>query len=378
MKDIASTPADFDAENEIDQPQALDGAVLSEMLSDDMAPASSETDGGGIQSRDFRALAARDAYASDDDSYAGMVDVLTLFEMWDTSAEDDARSFTLTGLGSWLVQQELAVTDIRPVVDFAWFPPMSFETEDFALSEFSELIPSDPNFGQQWHLNNTGIGIDLNITDVWDDYTGDGVRVVVIDTGTDRSHEDLAANINFGLDWDYLQNDGVAEPVGSASSQHHGTAVTGIIGQVNNSVGGVGVAYDSELIIFRGYGIDAAFGDEVWLDAAGLGDAVGNPFGNSIDGDVVNMSAGYGDDVFIWTQFLQDAVDAMETAAEDGRGGLGTIMVKSAGNSRAAAGSSLREESTAELYDTTRHTINVGPPNAPATSPAILHRVQTC
>ncbi|MEN0001103.1 MAG: S8 family serine peptidase [Pseudomonadota bacterium] len=358
MKDITSTPADFDADHGIEEAPALDSFGLSDMLSGDMTEDLDGSNADGIQNRDFRALAARDDYdAADDDD--GMFDVLSLYDRRDDSVDGDARSFTLAGLSSWLTQYETAYPDALPIVDIGWFPPMAFVADDIDQSEFAELIPTDPRFGQQWHLNNTGIGIDLNITDVWDDYTGDGIRVVVIDTGTDRSHEDLAANINFALDWDYLQNDAVAEPVGTAVSQHHGTAVTGIIGQVNNSVGGVGVAYDSELIIFRGYGIDAAFGDEVWLDAAGLGDTVGNPNGNSIDGDVVNMSAGYGDDVFIWTQFLQDAVDAMETAAEDGRGGLGTIMVKSAGNSRDAANSTLREESTAELYDTTRHTINV-------------------
>jgi hypothetical protein len=36
-------------------------------------------------------------------------------------------------------------------------------------------MPSDPLFGSQWHLNDPhyfGANIDINVTKVWDDYTG--------------------------------------------------------------------------------------------------------------------------------------------------------------------------------------------------------------
>ncbi|MEX0366817.1 MAG: S8 family serine peptidase, partial [Ruegeria sp.] len=368
MKDIVSGPAVFETDNDTGPWTEADATPTSDMLAEEMV-----LDATGVTAdemlpdpgQDGSERARQDAIsvipgqteeAEDTTTYTSLVDPVTLPDMWSNAFDDSARNINLASLGGWFAQYGEAAAD---AAEAAATPRLTNLSEAFDGSEFAELIPTDPQFGQQWHLNNTGVGIDLNITDVWDDYTGDGVRVVVIDTGTDRSHEDLSANINFGLDWDYQQNDGVAEPVGTASSQHHGTAVTGIIGQVNNSVGGVGVAYDSELIIFRGYGIDTSYGDEVWLDAAGLGDTTGNPSGNVIDGDVVNMSAGTGSTVFFWTQFIQDAVDAMETAAEDGRGGLGTVLVKSAGNSRAGANSSLREESTAEAYDATRHTINV-------------------
>ncbi|MEO0861148.1 MAG: S8 family serine peptidase [Pseudomonadota bacterium] len=241
-----------------------------------------------------------------------------------------------------------------------WMVPMANEnllSDPFAAAE---LIPNDPNFNQQWHLRNTTAGqFDLNVTDVWDDYTGDGVRVVVIDTGIDRDHPDLLANMNFGIDWDYQDGDTVPEPVGSARSQHHGTAVAGIVGAANNSVGGVGVAYDAELVSFRGYGLFGDFGSEVWQDAAGLGDTVGNPTGDSTDADIVTMSAGSGSTVFYYTNDNANAVSDMSNNANNGRDGLGTIMVKSAGNSRAGANSSAREEGTAELWDSTRFVINV-------------------
>ncbi len=50
------------------------------------------------------------------------------------------------------------------------------------------LIPGDGLFSSQWHLLNTGqggglSGIDINVTGVWDDYTGAGVDVGVVDDG---------------------------------------------------------------------------------------------------------------------------------------------------------------------------------------------------
>ena len=36
------------------------------------------------------------------------------------------------------------------------------------------LVPVDPGFGSQWHLHNHYYpDADLNVTPVWDDYTGD-------------------------------------------------------------------------------------------------------------------------------------------------------------------------------------------------------------
>ena len=55
------------------------------------------------------------------------------------------------------------------------------------------MTPDDTLFSQQWHLSgNAGI----NAPDAWDQTTGDSDQVVVvIDTGVDYNHPDLAANI---------------------------------------------------------------------------------------------------------------------------------------------------------------------------------------
>ncbi|MEM9012535.1 MAG: S8 family serine peptidase [Pseudomonadota bacterium] len=220
----------------------------------------------------------------------------------------------------------------------------------------TELLPTlNPLFNSQWHLRNTTAGqFDINVVDVWDDYTGDGISVTVIDNGFDTTHEDFAGNYLFATDYDYQDGDFFPGPTGS---QNHGTAVMGIIGAADNSVGGVGVAFDVDIRGYRGLAF-SVLEDQI-LDAAGEGDGVGNTNGNANGSDVVNMSFGLSEDVFNTNADLLAAVDALETGSENGRSGLGTIYVKSNGNSRDNAGSSLREEATAEAMDSTKYTINV-------------------
>ena len=72
-------------------------------------------------------------------------------------------------------------------------PRDSFSEQPFGVVETTELapepaaVPSDPLFGSQWSLLNTGQtggtpGIDINVVDVWDDYSGAGVVIGVVDT----------------------------------------------------------------------------------------------------------------------------------------------------------------------------------------------------
>ncbi|MCC1495027.1 S8 family serine peptidase, partial [Cognatishimia sp. F0-27] len=224
------------------------------------------------------------------------------------------------------------------------------------------FIPTDPLFGQQLHLLNNNAGqLDLNVVDVWDDYSGDGVQVAVHEDGIDLLHPDLAAQLLTTIDYDYTNNDfDPSATLGDPSSGDHGVAVTGIIGaQQGNNLGGVGVAWGVEMVVYRGYG--AAGGENIY-DSAGLGDGLptdggpGNTNGNDNGSDIINKSAGFGANVFIARTAQQEALAEI---AEFGREGLGTLFVKSSGNSRAGANSSSREEGTAEAEDTVQHSINV-------------------
>ncbi|MDR0810268.1 MAG: S8 family serine peptidase, partial [Gemmobacter sp.] len=199
-------------------------------------------------------------------------------------------------------------------------------------------MPTDPMLSQQWHLRNTTPGLlDLNVASVWNPfegiaYTGAGIRVVVIDNGFDYMHPDLAPNYSTVLDYDF--DDGDFDPFGT-SSDSHGTAVMGIIGAAANGTGTVGVAYGVQLVGYRTIGVI----NDAWLQ--NIRDGIHNA-AMTVAGDVINISQGISNDLN--SEFgvgynaarFDEIETSIGTAVTSGRGGLGSIIVKSAGNSRAA------------------------------------------
>lgn len=180
-------------------------------------------------------------------------------------------------------------------------------------------LPTDPLFAQQWHLLNTGqsggpVRYDLHVTDVWDDYTGRGVTVGVIDNGVDHLHPDLDGNYAVDPDFDAAY--------GSLRAAH-GTAVAGLIAaEAGNGLGGVGVAPDAGIVGFHAIGEGGSFGalleamrSQADLDVSNNSWSYQVPFVDDLQG---NAFRGFG--------------QAMEAAAAQGRGGLGTVLVFAAGN----------------------------------------------
>jgi subtilisin-like proprotein convertase family protein len=170
----------------------------------------------------------------------------------------------------------------------------------------STRVPSDPKFGQQWHLLNTSLpAADANVEPAWNaGYTGTGVVVGVIDGGVQTGHEDLAANYN-----------STASKSGGSSS--HGTSVAGVIAAVEgNGKGGVGAAYDAQWSKLY-YGSSSSTADNfLWR--------------NDIN-DIKNNSWGPYDDGTIWTMSSVER-NALRDSVANGRGGLGEIFTWAAGN----------------------------------------------
>ncbi|MDO9524361.1 MAG: S8 family serine peptidase [Gemmobacter sp.] len=229
--------------------------------------------------------------------------------------------------------------------------------------------PTDPGVVNQFYIDATGVGeLDLNVTEVWPEFTGAGVRVAVLDDGVDNVHEDLAANYNYGGEWDFRDDDWSAQHVNP--DEAHGTAVAGIIAMADNDVGGVGVAYGSTVAGFRVHTVVTA--DGMNQIAEGIATASGqiNPHIPSVDHtmDVVNMSLGtaiggtfydawgFGDAPWIAIN------SALVNGVAIGRGGLGTIYVKSAGNARAAD-----QDSNTESWGANPATISVAAVNRDGT-----------
>ncbi|TAL43533.1 MAG: hypothetical protein EPN89_15610, partial [Methylovulum sp.] len=182
-------------------------------------------------------------------------------------------------------------------------------------------VPTDPLLTDQWYIN------DLNILPVWTDYSGKGVRIGMYEPDGDFAvsreifdyhHPDLAQNV----DSSFLAN---ATDIPSGDFSNHATAVAGIMVAARNGEGVVGVAYDAKL---SGYSL-------------GTEDYFANP-GHIPDYsafDVVNNSW-QSRNFFALNFFLNDATqtrftDVVSNAINNGREGLGTVMVFAGGNERA-------------------------------------------
>lgn len=222
-----------------------------------------------------------------------------------------------------------------------------------------QLTPPDPDFGEQWPLENTGqfMGVpdaDIDATDAWDieDGTSNTIVVAVIDSGVDLGHPDLASSIwtNPGEDaWsdpldpttgDGIDNDGnglvddwkgwdyVGASVLLPSPDNdptdmlgHGTHVSGIVAAASNSAGGVGVNFHAKIIPMKigdnGQGLNSLMAIEAINDLIELKT---RPVNGEPNLRVINAS---------WGGILP--LTAMQTAI-DAAGAAGILFVCAAGN----------------------------------------------
>lgn len=192
-------------------------------------------------------------------------------------------------------------------------------------------LNTDPLLANQWHIRNVGAsafstalptsGNDMNVAGAWaSGFSGRGIKVAVLDTGLEIAHEDLAANVDAASSFNFLT--GTSDPTldASVAGTDHGTQVAGIIGAVAfNGKGGRGVAYNARL---RGYN---------WLksqSSANYRDAMGG-HAMSSDNAVFNQSFnGSAPKLLPSTQAFIDIDGNLNSL----RGGLGAVLVKSAGN----------------------------------------------
>ena len=129
------------------------------------------------------------------------------------------------------------------------------------------------------YVNSTGVGCINSKMMHNSGITGAGVKVAVIDTGIDYTHEDLDSNYKGGYDFVFSDSDPFDDSYNS-----HGTHVAGIIAAEQNGVGVVGVAPNASIYAVKvldgsGYGLAS------WV-IAGIEWAVEN------DMDVVVISSG--------------------------------------------------------------------------------------
>ena len=235
-------------------------------------------------------------------------------------------------------------TQLRTVArQLALDPGVEFvELDELARPLFT---PLDPGYTlNQWHLkaaSSTDAGA-TNLPSAWDTTKGSGVVVAVIDTGY-RPHADLNANLLPGYDFvtfatantnggglggngldpgDWEAAGQCADGSPATDSSWHGTHVAGTIAAVNNTAGGIGLAFNAKILPVRALGTCGGFGSDIaaamrW--SAGL--AVPNVPANANPARVLNLSLGGPGPC---TQVYQDAVDAVRAA--------GSAVVAATGN----------------------------------------------
>jgi subtilisin family serine protease len=105
---------------------------------------------------------------------------------------------------------------------------------------------NDNDFGKQWGLAKIGA------PEAWARTTGAGIRVGIVDTGVDLTHEDLAGRVVESISCVGAAGD-PAKCSGSAQDdQGHGTHVAGIIAaNKDNTLGIAGVAPDAQLVVAK-------------------------------------------------------------------------------------------------------------------------------
>ncbi|MGB2727362.1 MAG: S8 family serine peptidase [Halobacteriota archaeon] len=151
-----------------------------------------------------------------------------------------------------------------------------------------------------------------------DNNKGMGVKVAIIDSGIDKDHPDLQANIKGGVNFVSNPPWRPADPEKWDDDNGHGTHCAGIVAAVDNEEGVIGVAPEAHL-----YGVKV-------LDRTGSGyldDVIaGIQWSKDNSMHVISMSLGTDVDY----QSLHDACDAADTA--------GIVVVAAAGNSGPGAG----------------------------------------
>lgn len=208
----------------------------------------------------------------------------------------------------------------------------------YAMVYKHSFIPNDEYFGKQFYLNNTGQLIndghsgtpdaDIDAPDAWDISKGSAsITIAVIDEGTERLNTDLPASrlsIVNGSNFVPMQNANDPSPSGDGA---HGTCCSGIIAAEQNNVEGVsGVAPLCHVMPVK-----IPFGV---VPSTTYANAINFAWSNGAD--ILSNSWGYGS-----AANIPVITAAITNATTMGRGGVGSVVVFSAGNTANQVGGNI-------------------------------------
>jgi subtilisin family serine protease len=179
---------------------------------------------------------------------------------------------------------------------------------------------NDPLLPSQWYLVGENANANINVLPVWPHFTGKGVTIAVVDEGMEYTNKDIGPQYVPGLSHDFVDadNDPRPEKIGEGHATSVGTIAAGA---ANNGYGTVGAAPGASIASIRFLGVSALGFDSGTAITFGL-DHV----------DVYNHSWGRGDNWLDLSRFVAGEPEAIQRAITEGRGGLGAVLVMSAGN----------------------------------------------
>ncbi|WP_343638583.1 S8 family peptidase [Roseateles sp.] len=254
-----------------------------------------------------------------------------------------------TGAHVYKLGKRLSLQELRQLGERIKASDANVEYVEPDRKMYPLFTPNDPSFSSQWDLNEATAGI--RAPAAWDQATGTGVVVAVIDTGY-RPHADLSGQIVAGydliadtavsVDGNGRDNDpsdpGDWHAAGTCSTQDkgansswHGTHVAGTIAaKTNNGTGVAGIAFNAKVQPVRvlgkcgGYTSDIADG----ITWASGGSVSGVP-ANATPAKVLNLSLGGG-----------GTCDTTTQTAINGARSRGASVIVAAGNENQDASNS--------------------------------------
>ena len=194
---------------------------------------------------------------------------------------------------------------------------------------------TEPLYTFQWALNYAGSyfndfpetfsgGLDLNVEPVHrQGFKGQGVNVLVLDSGTDLQNEDLQANADPSMSWNFVTQTSDPYPT---DGEAHGTVVSGIIAAAQNGKGVMGIAPLATLgganyLSGQSY-FSEAYGGAAWSENAHIFNASygGDTLPHAYESPEVDYSGSY-------------PRTLVYRGLKNMRDGKGAIFLKAAGNS---------------------------------------------
>ena len=277
------------------------------------------------------------------------------FEPAEIAQMAGASSFELPAYapGFAVLKTGPGLSSLRAAEQLAGQPGVLLAEAQLARQQSKKAMPNDTLINQQWHLkfnNQSGAvaGTDLNIESVWAYPTagagrrGRGVRIGIVDDGLQTAHPDLITNVDTTNDKDWNGNDNDPNP---GAGDDHGTACAGdAAARGNNGLGVSGSAPEATLVGMRL--IAAATTDTQEAEAMNYLPQIiqikSNSWGPSDTGSILEAPGP-----------LTKA--ALQSAAETGREGKGTISMWAGGN-----GLDANDNSNYDGYANSIYTIAVG------------------